>query len=48
MRACLATLLALFGLLAPPALAQTQFVVGTEDLNFYPHYDFTGADSLPQ
>jgi hypothetical protein len=46
MRACLATLLTLFGLLAQPAaLAQTQFVVGTEDLNFYPHYNFTAADS---
>lgn len=24
---------------------QTHFVVGTEDINFYPHYDFTEADS---
>lgn len=32
-------------LLAPATLAQKQFTVGTEDLNFYPHYDFTAADS---
>ncbi len=25
--------------------AQPVFVVGTEDINFYPHYDFTAADS---
>lgn len=29
----------------PAVAAQTEFVVGTEDLNFYPHYDFTSADS---
>lgn len=27
------------------AAAQKQFTVGTEDLNFYPHYDFTATDS---
>jgi polar amino acid transport system substrate-binding protein len=25
--------------------AQPVFIVGTEDINFYPHYDFTAADS---
>ena len=25
--------------------AQTQFIIGTEDINFYPHYNFTRADS---
>ena len=25
--------------------AQQQFIVGTEDINFYPHYDFTRPDS---
>jgi polar amino acid transport system substrate-binding protein len=25
--------------------AQQAFIVGTEDINFYPHYDFTRADS---
>lgn len=29
--------------LIPAAMAQTQFTVGTEDINFYPHYDFTAA-----
>ena len=25
--------------------AQREFIVGTEDINFYPHYDFTSVDS---
>ncbi|MDX5406569.1 MAG: transporter substrate-binding domain-containing protein [Chromatiaceae bacterium] len=46
MKASVVAFVSLLGFLGQPtALAQTQFVVGTEDLNFYPHYDFTSTDS---
>ena len=41
-------LLAAFGFVliqAAAASEQTEFVVGTEDLNFYPHYNFSAPDS---
>ena len=31
-------------LVASGVQAQNQFTVGTEDINFYPHYNFTRAD----
>ncbi|MBZ9612661.1 substrate-binding periplasmic protein [Rheinheimera maricola] len=44
-RYVVAIIVTLWFCVAPAAWAKTKFTIGTEDINFYPHYDFTAPDS---